>query len=72
MIGIIVDESTGRKISRRSRRVCGTGPPATSESTVVLSNMMDRLLELDFDLLLLAHRLPIVGGGKQALRQFAD
>jgi hypothetical protein len=29
-----------------------------------------RLLDLDFDLLLLAHGDPIVGGGKQALRAF--
>jgi hypothetical protein len=29
------------------------------------------LLELDFDLLLLAHGQPLVGGGKQALREFA-
>jgi hypothetical protein len=30
------------------------------------------LLELDFDLLLLAHGEPIAGGGKAALREFAD
>jgi glyoxylase-like metal-dependent hydrolase (beta-lactamase superfamily II) len=29
-----------------------------------------RLLELDFDLLLLAHGTPVVGGAKQALREF--
>jgi hypothetical protein len=29
-----------------------------------------RLLELDFDTLLFAHGAPIVGGGKQALREF--
>jgi hypothetical protein len=29
-----------------------------------------RLLELDFDLLLLAHGAPVVGGGKDALREF--
>jgi hypothetical protein len=31
-----------------------------------------RLLELDFDTLLLAHGEPIVGGGKAALREFAQ
>jgi glyoxylase-like metal-dependent hydrolase (beta-lactamase superfamily II) len=31
-----------------------------------------RLLELDFDVLLLAHGEPIVGGGKDALRAFID
>ena len=31
-----------------------------------------QLLELDFDLLLLAHGEPLVGGGKQALREFID
>jgi glyoxylase-like metal-dependent hydrolase (beta-lactamase superfamily II) len=30
-----------------------------------------RLLDLDFDTLLLAHGTPLVGGGKQALREFA-
>jgi hypothetical protein len=30
-----------------------------------------RLLDLDFDLLLLAHGAPVVGGGKEALRAFA-
>jgi hypothetical protein len=31
-----------------------------------------RLLELDFDLLLLTHGDPVVGGGKTALRAFAE
>ena len=31
-----------------------------------------RLLELDFDNLLLAHGDPVVGGGKDALRRFAE
>jgi hypothetical protein len=31
-----------------------------------------RLLELDFDLLLLAHGEPVVGGGARALRTFVD
>jgi hypothetical protein len=31
-----------------------------------------RLLALDFDTLLLAHGAPVVGGGKQALAEFAD
>ena len=33
---------------------------------------VDRLLELDFDSLLFAHGDPIVGGGKQALREFLE
>ena len=31
-----------------------------------------RLLELDFDLLLLAHGEPVVGGANDALRAFVD
>ena len=31
-----------------------------------------RLLELDFDLLLLAHGDPVVGGARDALRTFVD
>ena len=31
-----------------------------------------RLLELDFDVLLLAHGDPVVGEAKQALRDFVD
>jgi hypothetical protein len=31
-----------------------------------------RLLELDFDVLLLAHGIPVVGGAKDALRRFTD
>lgn len=31
-----------------------------------------RVLELDFDLLLLAHGEPVVGGGREALREFLD
>ena len=30
------------------------------------------LLELDFDLLLLAHGDPVVGGARDALREFVD
>jgi hypothetical protein len=36
-----------------------------------LRNAYRRLLDLDFDLLLLAHGDPIVGGGKEALREFS-
>ena len=35
-----------------------------------LLDAYDRLLELDFDLLLLAHGEPVVGGGRDALRAF--
>ena len=31
-----------------------------------------RLLDLDFDLLLLAHGEPVVGGARDALRAFVD
>jgi glyoxylase-like metal-dependent hydrolase (beta-lactamase superfamily II) len=31
-----------------------------------------RLLDLDFELLLLAHGAPMVGGAKQALREFVE
>jgi hypothetical protein len=31
-----------------------------------------RLVELDFDLLLLAHGEPVVGGGRQALQAFVE
>jgi hypothetical protein len=33
---------------------------------------LERLLELEFDCLLLAHGEPLVGGGKNALREFAE
>jgi hypothetical protein len=33
---------------------------------------LERLLELEFDCLLLAHGEPLVGGGKSALREFAE
>ena len=32
----------------------------------------ERLLELDFDPLLLAHGDPVVGGARDALREFVD
>lgn len=35
-----------------------------------LTSAFDRLLELKFDTLLFAHGEPLVGGGKQALREF--
>ena len=37
-----------------------------------LRNAYYRLLELDFDALLLAHGRPLASGGKQALRDFAQ
>ena len=39
-------------------------PPRLRES-------VQKLLDLDFDVLLLAHGDPVVGGAKQALREFA-
>lgn len=44
-------------------------PPATKRG---LREAYRRLLELDFDLLLLAHGSPISAGGKEALRRFAS
>jgi hypothetical protein len=35
-----------------------------------LREAYERLLDLDFDLLLLAHGQPVVGGGREALRKF--
>jgi glyoxylase-like metal-dependent hydrolase (beta-lactamase superfamily II) len=35
-----------------------------------LTDSLERLLDIDFDTLLFAHGQPIVGGGKQALREF--
>jgi hypothetical protein len=37
-----------------------------------LCDAYERLLELDFDLLLLAHGEPVVSGGKEALRKFVS
>jgi glyoxylase-like metal-dependent hydrolase (beta-lactamase superfamily II) len=35
-----------------------------------LASSLEALLDVDFDTLLFAHGMPIVGGGKQALREF--
>jgi hypothetical protein len=45
------------------------GPEETKDG---LRQAYRRLLDLDFDLLLLAHGRPIVGGGKDALRSFVS
>jgi hypothetical protein len=42
------------------------------ETKVQLREAYGRLLELDFDLLLLAHGAPVVGGGREALRAFVS
>lgn len=42
-------------------------PPETKRA---LAQSFERLLSVDFDTLLFAHGAPIVGGGKQALRDF--
>jgi hypothetical protein len=42
-------------------------PPATKRG---LRDAYERLLELDFELLLLAHGKPVVGGAKEQLREF--
>jgi hypothetical protein len=44
-------------------------PAKTKEG---LRDAYRRLLDLDFELLLLAHGDPVVSGGKEALRAFAD
>ena len=44
---------------------------APEQTKAGLRDAYHRLLDLDFDLLLLAHGDPIVGGGKEALRAFA-
>ena len=45
----------------------GEDPEAVKAS---LTAAFTRLLELDFDHLLLTHRQPVIGDGKEALRQF--
>jgi hypothetical protein len=42
------------------------------ETKIGLRDAYRRLLDLEFDVLLLAHGDPVVGGGKEALRQFVD
>ncbi|HEY8803037.1 MAG TPA: hypothetical protein VIN00_08165, partial [Candidatus Dormibacteraeota bacterium] len=42
------------------------------QTKAALRDAYNRLLDLDFDLLLLAHGDPVVGGAKEALRAFAD
>jgi len=42
-------------------------PPETKRA---LAQSLEQLLDVDFDTLLFAHGQPIVGGGKQALRDF--
>jgi glyoxylase-like metal-dependent hydrolase (beta-lactamase superfamily II) len=37
-----------------------------------LREAYSRLLDLDFDSLLFAHGEPLIGGGKEALRRFAE
>jgi len=44
---------------------------APEQTKAGLRDAYRRLLDLDFDLLLLAHGDPIVGGAKEALRAFA-
>lgn len=47
----------------------GDDPVRTKE---LLRHGYGRLLELDFDTLLVAHGSPVVGGGKEALKKFAE
>jgi hypothetical protein len=47
----------------------GDDPEAVKEG---LHDSYSRLLKLDFDHLLLAHGLPVVGDGKEQLRSFLD
>jgi len=41
-----------------------------AETKRALAGSLEQLLDIDFDALLFAHGEPIVGGGKQALREF--
>ena len=45
---------------------------APEQTKAGLRDAYRRLLDLDFDLLLLAHGEPVVGGGREALRAFAN
>jgi hypothetical protein len=47
----------------------GNDPEAVKEG---LHDSYSRLLKLDFDHLLLAHGLPVVGDGKEQLRSFLE
>ena len=52
-----------------SDRLLGDDPEGVKRG---LRDSYSKLLDLDFDSLLFAHGDPIVGGGKEALREFAD
>ena len=47
----------------------GDDPERTKE---LLRHGYGRLLELEFDTILLAHGEPVVGGGKEALKKFVE
>jgi hypothetical protein len=87
-VGAICPDETALHIPAHDALACADGVVnwGSPELTFVPDFLMDepeqtkaglraayrRLLELDFDTLLLAHGLPIVGDGKQALREFAQ
>jgi hypothetical protein len=52
-----------------SDQLLGDDPEAVKRGLV---DSLRRICELDFDSLLFAHGEPLVGGGKQALREFVD
>jgi hypothetical protein len=59
----------GGRMDFFSDHLLGDDPGAVREG---LRQAYSRLLDRDFDNLLFAHGDPIVGGGKQALREFAE
>jgi hypothetical protein len=87
-VGAICPDETALHIPAHAALACADGVVNWNgpELTFVPDQLMDdpertkaglrvayrRLLELDFDTLLLAHGMPIVGGGKAALRDFAQ
>jgi hypothetical protein len=87
-VGAICPDETALHIHSQRALVCADGVirGSSGELTFVPDHLMDepeqtkeslraayrRLLELDFDLLLLAHGEPVVDGGHDALREFAS
>ena len=50
-------------------RVVGDDPERTKE---LLRHGYGRLLDLEFDTILVGHGAPVVGGGKEALKKFVE
>lgn len=85
-IGAICPDETALYIPAHSALACADGVinygdrlgcvpdhlmDSPEETKRGLREAYGRLLDLDFDVLLLAHGAPVVGGAKQALREFA-